>query len=228
MKRAVILLIILAVNIAVGKAQTEADHSRFFVEGSVGMMHQGGTRSLDGVSKDIPSTFGISFSSIVRYRLNDVFSVGPHFRIRTTNIKEMKPDTDNPVNEIEFTNKDFAWTFDVLSRYELMRRGKFSLHIQTLIGIDRGITKEKTGMVEKKTQTIKMIGFNNVPFVIYDLSDKFSLKTKIDFLSFGGSFRTIEYEKTGETVKTHYIGFTTQSDVFTYIEYINIGFIYKF
>ena len=228
MKKVCIVIMMLAAIIAAGNAQTDADNSRFFVEGSLNLINQGGTRSLDGVSKEIPSTFAYRFTSIVGYRLNDVFAVGPHIAIETTNYKQMMPDPDNPVNEIEFTSKDFLWTFDVFCRYELVRRGKFSLHIHTQMGIDRGSTKEKTGdTVEKKTKTIKMIGFNNVPFIAYDISDKFSLITAVNFLSFGGSKRTVKYENTGETVKTHYLGFSAQNRVF-YIGDVGIGFTYKF
>ena len=228
MKKVCVVIMILSVSIASGYAQTDADNSRFFVEGDFSVMHQGGTLSLDGVSKKIPSAFAIRLIPKAGYRLNDVFAVGSQFWIEESIEKEMKSDPVNPLEEIEYASKEFGWGFCVFGRYELMKKGKFSFLIDTSIGSSGGNVKEKTGSVEKKTKTIKMIGFSVVPSVAYDLSEKFSLKTTANFLYFGGSFRTVKYENTGETVKTHYIGFDSQSVVLTGIGYVSIGFIYKF
>jgi len=222
------LIILLVATATVGNTQTDADNSRFFVNGSIALLNYGGTSSsLNGFSTDVPSAFVFKFVTEVGYRLNDVFSVGPLISIETVHSKEKKPDPVDPAQLIEFASKDLTWMFDVFGRYELMRRGKFSLHIHTQMGIDRGSTKEKTGSVEKKTKSMKMIGFTIVPLVAYDFSAKFSFITKVDFLSFGGSIRTVKFENTGDTIKTHYLAFNSLSRVF-YLADVNIGFIYKF
>ena len=215
-------------SMAACKAQTDADNSRFFVRGSIYLHNQGGTStSLNGFSTDVPSAFLFGVTTEAGYRLNDCFSVGPMIKFGTEQRKEMKPDPDNPAQLIEFASNDLTWVFDVFGRYELMRRGKVTLHIQTQMGIDKGSTKEKTGLVVKKTKSMKMIGFTIFPLVFYDFSDKFSLLTKVDFLYFGGFLRTDKYEKTGETFKTHYLGFDSGFRVF-YLADVSISFIYKF
>ena len=114
------------------------------------------------------------------------------------------------------------------SRYELMRKEKFSFFVDTSIGYVRGDVKEKSGSVTKKVQTKKTVGGTVRPFIAYDLSDKFSILMSSDLLSLDASFFTVKYEETGEKVKTHYFGISAKSDIFTEVGYLNIGLIYKF
>jgi len=226
-KRTISILIILVAIVADGNAQDASGDTRFFVEGMIGLLHQGGKLESNGVSKNIPSTYGFSILPKVGYWLNDVLAVGPHMIIRTVNRKEMIPDQDNPVKEIEFKTKEFSWGFYVFSRYEWIRKGNFSLLIDASMGYEGGNAKETTGLITNKTKTIKMIGAVVEPILAYDMSDKFSLTASSIFFNLGASYRTEKYENTGEKVKTHYFGFHTQSTVFYPID-VRLGFIYKF
>ena len=220
MKKIGLVFMMMVASIVAGKAQ-------FFTEWNLYVASSGGKETIYGVTKDAPSSFGVSFSTTAGYRLNDKFSVGPSIFLQK--VKETRFSSDPGGELLEFDVIESRWGCSVFGRYEWMRKEKFSVLIDASIGLSGGNRKEKTGSLEEKTHTMSIVGINAVPLLSYDLSEKFSLLARLNFFRLGLTFRNEKSLKYDDTVsKTYDFEYGLQSNLTYSLSTLSIGFMYKF
>jgi len=220
MKRVIIVLIMLATATATGNAQ-------FFVEGSVGAIYRGGTSSLDGVTKDIPSSLGVNISPLVGYRLNENTALGirASFYSSTHRYTIADPDTGD---EAVWERKTPGWGGAVFDRYQLWGARKFSFLLESSIHISENHRVEKTGSTTTTNETRSEVGIKTLPLVSYDLSDRFSFIVSCDLFSLNLYALTVDNKVTTLKERSCCFDFSAQSDIFNSLPEIRIGIIYHF
>jgi len=224
MKRAINIIVIYA-------AITATVNAQYFVEGSIAVDFRDEVFTYYGRGVAQPhkpvSDFYFAISPIVGYRLNDKISVGTKTSF-TTEIRNafITDTTVQPDLYPDFERRQLKWSFGLLGRYKILGIEKWSFLVESSVFIGGGITEEKTtGANAKKTESRSSIGIESAPLVTYDISDRWSLITKINFLTFGATSNTLKNEETGLKTKRNLVGFYAQD--FSPLSW-NIGFIYHF
>ena len=218
MKRSIILLIILVANIVAGNAQ-------FFVEWDAKVSF----REYEVTEyNNLYTQFAIDISPKAGYWLTDHFALGSsvsYYKCKT------KFEIKNP--DLAGVSEDIRseYGFSIFSRYKINLSKRFSLLLESSIGVKRNIQKEKG----KKDSILKKVGTANIvdvlifPAFSYDLSDRFTFIASCgDAMNFGMHFSKTKDEDTGQKRKNNVIGFNTQSTIFSSISNIKLGFIYNF
>ena len=217
MKKIVSLFIALSAMIATLSAQ-------FYVEGSSRVRYT--DRSI--ASHETPLLFNVS--ALTGYQLNNRIAAGAKMSFAGRREKIMVPEP-NTGGSVEMVIRSPEWSFAVFGRYKLLGAKKISFLIEC-----SGYVSEKKEIYniplpsigERMDNTVKSIGIKMLPLVTYDFSNKFSLITRCDFLSFDWSSKTETFMRSDEKYKRNHFGLTAQSNIFSYLEYIRIGFIYHF
>ena len=202
-------------------------NTQFLFEGSIGVSHNSYTVSDSGITEN-PSSFLMSLAPKVGYKLNDGIAVGVHTHVSWYTERNMTSDLDQPEHKMEWKKRGTGWGFSIFGRYKLLGTEKLSFLVETPIGINGSTTKEKTGTVSKKKQTMSQIFVNVFPAISYDLTEKISIIATCDFLSLGFSSFTIKYEDIDRKVTTNRFEFGAQSTLFKSLCNIRIGIIYNF
>ena len=195
-----------------------AANAQFFVEGIVGLQHQGGKESNGGVNNDSPSFLTIDVSPKVGYQLSDGIMVGanPFFLLSTEKLSE------------DSETKTQIWGFSVFGRYRLLGTEKLSLFAENSISIGKGFAKGKTDSNITFSRAMTNFMVSVYPVVLYDLSDKFSIIGALDFLSVDFVSSKMKDDIYDRKVTTNQFGFNLQSLMFNRLGNIGIGFIYNF
>jgi hypothetical protein len=197
------------------------------VEGSVGANYIDVDGRQSGTSVFHSSRISFTVSPLVGYWLNDKFAVGAKIDVTETLTRRTLFDSDYQ-KERKYERKEPEWGFSVFGRYKLLGKEKFSLLLESKIGMSGHSIKDKMEENVWKPETTSTIGFEVLPVITYDLTEKFSLITTFDFLSLGLYSSTEKDGDNGRKVKTNSFGFNAQSTIFKDLSNIKIGFIYKF
>ncbi|MDR2910007.1 MAG: hypothetical protein LBV47_01375 [Bacteroidales bacterium] len=212
----VIIFIVLVAACAAGNAQ-------FFVEGSVGM-----GRLKDRSDIRPYSTFTVSVSPKAGYWLNNNIAIGAMSFFTGIRSKSMVTDPYDPYNKIDWEQMISQWGLDVFTRYKLWGAEKFSILVDSPVGLRKQNIKEEIGTITHKTQSMSAVGIYVIPAVSYDLTNRFSIIATFNNLCFGASYQTVKNEETGIKGKYSSWGFNTQSSFSSSLSYIQLGFIYNF
>ena len=220
MKIVINILIIMIASIATSNAQ-------FFVEGSVGARFSGQSSSLDGVTKNNPSSYHFEVSPLVGYHLNEklVLGVSAFFIRSTERFIITDPDTGD---EILLERKSPGWGGSVFDRYQLWGTKKFSLLVESSIFVNESYSSETRGSKVIKNENRSSIGINAFPLISYDLSDRFSITLSTDFMRLDLYTQTINNKDTGVKTKSPHFEFNGQSTILSSLSAIRIGIIYHF
>ena len=207
----------LLATVAVGNAQ-------FFIEGSANFLFR------DREVVEVPFTYlpqlEISFSPKVGYRLNDRIAVGANV---SYSIYKVKYDNNSSFFTGVSEYMGSEWGFSVFSRYKIPLPKRFSLLFESSSGVRREIQKEKKDGTTRKTGTRSFVDVILFPVISYDLSDRFSIVTSFrESLNFDLQFLTIKGEDSGLKLHFNRVGFNARSEIFSFLSYINLGFIYNF
>jgi hypothetical protein len=217
----------LFITIALALATAVACNAQYFVGGSLGLSTHSSKTEIDGYGTvKSPSTFGFSITPKVGYYLNPKVAVGlsASFGYSDSTIY-----TTTPKTEV----KTYSWSVSPFARYSFLQFGKFSVLAEATVGINGSSLKTK------ETSTVDGIstfgyGVNVAPILSYDISKKFSLETKLNFLALGFNYTKTktpaEISATGteQNVKESDFGFGVNSNNLVTVGDITIGAIYKF
>ena len=220
MKKIIIILIVLATAITSGNAQ-------FFVEGSVGVQYWGESASLDGISLNNPNRYFLNLSPLVGYQMNEnlAFGVKASFIRHTENFIIPDPNTGD---DVLLERKLPGWGLAAFDRYKLWGTKKFSLLLESSLGISEYHNVSSLGTMTTVNVTRSSIGVNAFPMISYDLSDRFSIIVSCDFLSLSLYRLTVENKNTGLEEKSWHFDFNAQSTIPEYLRNIGFGVIFHF
>ena len=221
MKRVASILILLASIAAVAKSQ-------FFVEGSFDAgFNSSRYLYLYHSDTDTPSNIFLNISPLTGYQLNDKISAGAKASVVRRKEKKMGPDPDTG-NEVEWELRTPEWNLAVFCRYKIMGKKKFSFLVESSIFIGGNNFIEKKGAIIHREETQSSIGFNMLPLVTCDLTEKFSLIAKCEFLSLDLSTQTQNDKANSWVIKSKHFGFTGKTVIYNFLPSVGIGFIYHF
>jgi len=201
-----------------------AANAQFFVEGIVGVSHY-----KHGYVGSSPfSTFSISISPKTGYWLNDKIAVGTEVSFSNSVSKNntFDPDSQEPtIREIRRPGFEFS----VFGRYKMWGTEKLSFIVDGSIMVGIGSYKEKIGSSLMKTYaSSSLIGINVQPAITYDLTDKFSIVARSDFLNLGFVSETTKAKETDAKETFNRFDFLIRSNIFSSLGSIKIGFMYNF
>ena len=218
MKRLVSILIILA-------AMAASAYAQFFVEGSMGTGFNA-VRSFVNTF-DTPSNVYLNISPLAGYQLNHKMGVGAKASLVREKKKIMGLDRETG-DKVVWEYRLPEWSLAVFARYQLLGIKKTSFLVEGSVYIGGNSLTIKTESVLISETTVSSIGVKMVPFVTYDLSDKFSLITACNFLSLS-FYSNTEKRGGGEViVKEKGLKLGTDTTLTGLINSIKIGFIYHF
>jgi len=215
MKRSFVILILLT-------AITSFSNAQFFVEGSVGAGYNSGQSMFWDVF-ETPSNFFFNVSPLAGYHLTDKIAVGAKVSLVRIKQKTMELDQDTG-DKVPLERRAPEWGCAVFVRYQLLGSKKIAFLVESSAYIS------EIKIIDNSTlsSVYQDVGVRMLPFVTYDLSDKWSIKITGDFLRLDYSSRTSTDKDTGFDVKLNRFGFTGQSTLFNRVPDIRIGFIYHF
>lgn len=198
-----------------------ASQAQFFVGGGVSLSSQGGTYKSGTTSRDLDSDFKFDFSPMAGYFLSEKLCAGAMITFGNEKAVHVLADVT-----------DYSSSFGIapFARYYPVKVNKFSVYMQGTAGIHFSSSKQKDAGVTTDGPKNTLIGFSVSPGLEYDLTEKISLETGINFLSLG-FYQNTAKETVGnvETTTTNN-GFTFGAglDNILSVNAITIGAIYRF
>jgi outer membrane protein len=193
-------------------------NAQVFVGGDFGLSTSGGSTDDGTTSTDKNSTFNYNFSPKIGKFLTEKVAVG-----LSLNLAHARTKYPGTTEEIDKTNTIGLSPF---LRYYAIKLNKFSIFGQGNIGFSHSkATYDVGGKTSDGAKTTE-IYFNIVPGLSYDISDKFSLETSINVLSFGYYHTTVKYGSEKDITSSFAMG-AGLDDIVTLGD-ITIGAIYKF
>ena len=208
--RVVVILIALSTSVVSANAQ-------WFIEGGVSVLTRNSHYTGDFPKES--SNLGISIAPQIGYWLNAGVAVGTGVSFSHTN---------NKSSELEVETITPGWGVRVFGRYKLLGMGKFAIFAESPVGIQGSISKEKRGTVTEQTQSSTNIYVRAYPLVSYNLSDKFSVMVRCDFLSVGYYYQISKNEKNDTKQISKNFDFSAQSTLFGTLANIGVYFSYNF
>ncbi len=193
-------------------------NAQLFVGGSMGINTSGGKHDNGNTETDKPSSFAFSFNPKMGYFISEKFAVGAELYFGFTK------ENDNLATET--IEKSTTIGIAPFARYYIFKINKFSVFGIGSLGISNTSYEVKfNGNVVSEPKTFN-IGFNVRPGLSYDLTEKFSLETTLNFLNFGYIYSRTKEDDTKDTSSN--FSFNVGMDNVTTIGNITIGAIYHF
>src|SRR5450759_1942136 len=192
--------------------------AQFFAGGNFGLNTSGGSTDDGTIKTDKPSTISFNFSPRVGTFLSENLAAGAALNFSLSRTKT--PGTPETID------KSSTIGVSPFLRYYAIKLDKFSVFAQGNIGFSYTRPTTKVGGTLTGGPITTNLYLNVVPGLAYDLSEKFSLETSINVLSFGYYHTTI---KNGSAKnKTSSFGMGAGLDNIVTVGNISIGAIYKF
>ena len=118
-----------------------------------------------------------------------------------------------------------SWKIGAFGRYKAFKMGKFSLIADAELSFGGGGAKVGSTQFEKSST----FGLNIVPVLSYSLSEKFSIETSLNVLSFGFN-QNVEKDPDDNKYKnvTNNFGFSANKGSYSGFSAVKVGFVYKF
>ena len=192
-------------------------NAQVFIGGGASFTSSADEKENNNTLTDKQSTFGFAFSPNVGVFLSENLAIGIDLNLRTSTKKSgIDPETILKQSSIGVNPymRYYAWSWN-----------KFSVFGQGNIGVNLlKSTVEYEGIVGDAKVTQFYISV--YPGLSYDVSEKLSLETSINFLSFGYDHSVVEDDSYSYTKSEFYFGAGLDNIVNT--GYISIGAKYKF
>jgi len=222
MKKIIFIYIILLVNIITSNAQ-------FYIEGGVGVsLYEVESKFFDYEKKKQDSRTNFSFTPLVGYQLNDKSAIGIKINHSISTEKRIVlEDQNDPKSEINFEQKERGWGLSFFDRYKFLCYEKLSFLVESSIYISRYGIEGKIGSIHDFQNYRTAIGIDVLPLISYDISNRFSIIAKCDFLRFDLSSITESRKKIDLQIKYTHLIFGANSTIFGALGSIQIGLIYK-
>lgn len=193
-------------------------NAQVFVGGNFSLNTSGGSTTNGTVKTDKISTFGFNLSPKAGMFLSEKLAAGAALDISFSNTKTPGiPET---------TSKSSTIGISPFLRYYAIKMNKFSVFGQGTIGLSFSNSSTKAGTATTDGPKITRLYLNLFPGLAYDLSDKLSLETYLNFFSFG--YNNITSKNGTSKDKTSSFGIGAGLDNIVNVGSITIGAIYKF
>ncbi|MDR2910224.1 MAG: hypothetical protein LBV47_02505 [Bacteroidales bacterium] len=217
-KKIIVFFIALFTFVVTGNAQV-------FIEGSLGLTHNKVELSGGAVSDDSHSTT-VSVSPKIGYWLNDNIAIGINPVIGADTYINMAP---YDVFETDFDSlKNRSWMLFIFGRYKLWGTEKLSLLIDTPVGFGINTHKTETDAITTSDNSGFQFSVFVNPLISYKLNEKFSVVTRLNFLSLGFSYFSSDDNNTNSKSTSSQFSFDSKSSLFNSLGNISIGFTYNF
>ena len=221
----------MAIIVIAAVTMTLAANAQAFIEGNLSVSYSNDEKT-DFGSKYSNSSIRTNISPKIGFLLNDKFAIGGSMSII---IGSGNSDSINYNEEHHLKIRDLGLGFSIFSRYKILEKGKFSLLVEGSTGIQRITTKTNFEHVEKSgvqwgghnKYEMFSFGISIAPVVSYDITDNISIITTSDFLSLN-FLHSINKDEYSNRNTSNNFGFGAKSTIFSSLEGIRIGFIYKF
>ena len=192
--------------------------AQIFVGGNIGFHTSGGSFYNGTITTDKPTTYNFNVSPKVGKFLYEKLAVGAALDISFAGSK-------TPGNT-EIISKTSTVGLVPFLRYYAIKLNKFSVFGQGNLGLIFSNSTRKEGGVLTDEPKTTMLYLNIFPGLAYDLSDKLSLETSLNFLSFGYYNTTTKNGSSRD--KTSNFDLRAGLDNIVTVGNITIGAIYKF
>jgi opacity protein-like surface antigen len=211
MKSVKVALISLFVLFSVGL------NAQVFVGGSFGLRLSGGTN--DDNSKK-PSKFELGIAPVAGKFISEKAAVGVGLNFGSS--------VENNNQSIEVVDKVTAFGISPFIRYYAVNLNKFSVFGQGTVGLSfaKQNSTVEGDLVEGPKSSVMSLGI--VPGLAYDVNDKISLETTINFFNFGFSHSVTKSANGSDKEKTTAFGMGADLDNIANTNNISIGAIFKF
>lgn len=194
-------------------------NAQYFAGGSVNLSTTHSKDESGTTTTDDAKSFSTGISPVAGIFLSDKLAIGLELNTGFTK-RETGVDTKTITKTTYFGLSPFV-------KYYMVKWNKLSLYGQGTMSTGFSKTNIESGLPETESKTTS-IGFSVYPGLSYDLSDKLSLQTSLNFLGLNCRYNV---EKNDDfDVKTTYssFGFGADMDNIVTIGNITIGAIYKF
>jgi outer membrane protein len=193
-------------------------NAQYFAGGSISLNTFGGTYDNGTTKTDKTSSFGFNISPRIGKFVSEKIAIGVGLDLSYNKQKEAR--------DPERISRSSYIGFIPFLRYYAVKVNKFSIYGQGNLGLSFSNSSVKEGATTTDGPKISGLGLNIFPALSYDLSDKFSLETTLNFLKLGYNYST---SKTG-SIKDHSseFAFYGRSTIIAELGTISIGAIYKF
>jgi len=202
-------------------------YGQFFIEGNLGVSYGINKRENAGNIENRTSELILGVSPKVGYWLNDRMAAGVCVSYNSSNKtnSDLIIGQEEPVLGNSFTS---LFGFAVFGRYRLFYIKKLSVLVESSLGINRGTVKYKLSSTTLDTSSLTSIDIKLYPVISYDLTDRYSILTILDFASLGFSTGSSKNELTGIKNNGSSFGFNAGSTILNSLSDVSVGFIYKF
>ncbi|MDR3706441.1 MAG: outer membrane beta-barrel protein [Paludibacteraceae bacterium] len=215
------------ITIALALVTATVCTAQFFVGANLGLSSHSAKNEIDGVGTvKSPSSFGLNIAPKFGYYFNPKFAVGlsGSFGLSDSTIYTSPTKTKD---------KYYTWSVSPFVRYAFLQFGKFSVLAETNVYVAGSSSKYE---VESSVDGPSTIGYgvNVAPILSFDVSKKFSLETKLNFLKLGYSYSKIKTPAeisstaTEQNYKQSGFDFGVNTNDILNVGDVTIGAIYKF
>jgi len=233
MKKVLMMGVVLIATVFVSKAQV-------FIGGGVGFDYceektKNGSNSFDKLSET-----AFVFSPKIGFYLNDKFAIGLEVDIINLSKKTTEEFrllyifgyNGGYYSHYDLKENVFAWGLSAFARYHLWGTGKFSLHLESPLGIVGTSTTATITIMESSISIGNpelSFGIAVFPVLSYGLTDKFRMEINSDFLRLGFT-STITEDRNNSSNKdvTNNFGFGVNSSSYFNRIPVTISCILKF
>lgn len=195
-------------TLAVAAASVVAANAQFLIGGDLGFTY-GSNEQKNAIDT---TTIGFNINPKVGYELSDAMSVGAYLGFGYTKAEDDILNTET---------KTTTWEVAPFLRYNCLSFGKFTVAAEATIGVwGRSIADASS--------TIGF-GVNVTPWLVYNLNEKWSLETGLNFLNLGWNYSSTDYDAAGvEDLKTNAFGIGVDANNIFNVGAITVGATYKF
>ena len=204
-----------------------AGNAQFFVEGSIGAQYWGQSSSFDGTATSQPSSHYLSISPLIGRRMNEKLALGVSASLVRRTERYMTLDS-NTGEEVLYERKTPGWNLSIFDRYTLWDKKKFSILLESSFFFGANNAIEKRGVTTLSNQIRTSIGVQAFPLILYDLSDRFSIRFSVDFLRLDLYALIVNNKETGKKTKSAHFELNGQSTILYSLGGFRIGIIYHF
>lgn len=196
--------------------------AQFFVGGSVGFSHSGGSVEVDNTVTDGPSSNYFEFAPKVGYELSEDLEVG--VRLGLSLYRTKTP------GATETINKNSGIALEPFARYYAITMNKFALGLEGTLGLGMSTQKTEAGGTTTDGPKNTSLSFNVAPGLFYHMSDRVTLEAVLGGLSLNYAYNVQKTEAGGVTTKNRSNSFGLGADldnIFT-TGFITVGAVIRF
>lgn len=215
------------ITIALALVTATVCNAQFFVGANLGVSSHSAKNEIDGgETVKSPSSFGLNIAPKFGYYFNPKFAVGLSGSFGMI-------DSTIYTSPTKTTDKYYTWSVSPFVRYAFLQFGKFSLLAETNVYVAGSSSKYKAELSVDGPSSIGY-GVNVAPILSFDISKKFSLETKLNFLKLSYSYSKTktpaEISSTGteQNYKQSGFDFGANTNDILNVGDVTIGAIYKF